>query len=134
MAEAYDVAVAPHCPLGPIALAACLQIGISTPNHQIQEMSVGMHYNVEGKDLKPKAFHTKLANELRSRYTAGEYDINSYVTNPEAFTVKNGFVEALQGPGLGIEINEELVRKVAETTKPWDLKGFVGEDGGYREW
>ena len=26
MAEAYDVALAPHCPLGPIALAACLQI------------------------------------------------------------------------------------------------------------
>ena len=68
------------------------------------------------------------------RCTAGEYDINSYVTNPEAFAVKNGFVEALQGPGLGIEINEELVRKVAMTTKPWDLKGFVGEDGGYREW
>ena len=61
------------------------------------------------------------------RCTAGEYDINSYVTNPEAFAVKNGFVEALQGPGLGIEINEELVRKVAMTTKPWDLKGFVGE-------
>ena len=69
-----------------------------------------------------------------SAATAGEYDINSYVTNPEAFTVKNGFVEALQGPGLGIEINEEVVRKVAETTKTWDLKGFVGEDGGYREW
>jgi galactonate dehydratase len=112
MAEAYDVAVAPHCPLGPIALAACLQIGISTPNHQIQEMSVGMHYNVE----------------------AGEYDINSYVTNPKAFAVKDGFVEALQGPGLGIEINEEVVRKVALTTKPWELKGFVGQDGGYREW
>ena len=27
MAETYDVAVAPHSPLGPIALAACLQIG-----------------------------------------------------------------------------------------------------------
>ena len=26
MAEAYDVAVAPHCPLGPLALAACLQV------------------------------------------------------------------------------------------------------------
>ncbi|KAL1589747.1 hypothetical protein WHR41_01677 [Cladosporium halotolerans] len=112
MAETYDVAVAPHCPLGPIALAACLQIGLSTPNHQIQEMSVGMHYNVE----------------------AGEYDISSYVTNPEVFAVKDGFVEMLQGPGLGIEINEDLVRQVAQSTKPWELKGFVGKDGGYREW
>ncbi|KAK0935046.1 hypothetical protein LTR29_013366 [Friedmanniomyces endolithicus] len=112
MAEAYDVALAPHCPLGPIALAACMQIGICTPNHQIQEMSLGMHYNV----------------------LAGEYDINSYITNLEVFDVKDGFVEKLTGPGLGIEINEELVRKVAETTEPWPLMGFVGKDGAYREW
>merc|ERR1712185_295866 len=26
LAEAYEVALAPHCPLGPIALAACLQV------------------------------------------------------------------------------------------------------------
>jgi galactonate dehydratase len=26
MAEAYDVALAPHCPLGPVALAACLHV------------------------------------------------------------------------------------------------------------
>lgn len=26
MAEAYDVAIAPHCPLGPVALASCLAI------------------------------------------------------------------------------------------------------------
>src|SRR5439155_8362098 len=26
LAESYGVALAPHCPLGPIALAACLQI------------------------------------------------------------------------------------------------------------
>lgn len=30
MAEAYDVALAPHCPLGPIAFAASLHVGIST--------------------------------------------------------------------------------------------------------
>ncbi len=50
MAEAYDVAIAPHCPLGPIALAACLQIGLSTPNFVIQEMSLGIHYNTEAGD------------------------------------------------------------------------------------
>lgn len=112
MAEAYDVALAPHCPLGPIALAACLQIGICTPNHQIQEMSLGMHYNVQ----------------------AGEYDINSYVTNPEVFDVKDGYVEMLTGPGLGIEVNEELVREVSKKAVAWPLVGFVGKDGGRREW
>ncbi len=37
MAEAYDVALAPHCPLSPVALAACLQIDACTPNFLIQE-------------------------------------------------------------------------------------------------
>lgn len=30
MAETYNVDIAPHCPLGPIALAACLQIDFAT--------------------------------------------------------------------------------------------------------
>ena len=50
MAEAYDVAVAPHCPLGPIALAACVQMDTCTPNVFIQEQSLGIHYN-QGSDL-----------------------------------------------------------------------------------
>ena len=32
MAEAYDVALAPHCPLGPVALASCLQVDACSPN------------------------------------------------------------------------------------------------------
>jgi L-alanine-DL-glutamate epimerase-like enolase superfamily enzyme len=32
MAETYDVALAPHCPLGPIALAACIAVGVSKLN------------------------------------------------------------------------------------------------------
>ncbi len=31
LAEAHDVALAPHCPLGPIALAACLQVDFASP-------------------------------------------------------------------------------------------------------
>ncbi|KAG9582980.1 mandelate racemase/muconate lactonizing enzyme family protein, partial [Aureobasidium melanogenum] len=112
MAETYDVAIAPHCPLGPIALAACLQIGLCTPNHMIQEMSVGIHYNTE----------------------AGEHDIHSYVLNSEIFKVKDGYLDAFTGPGLGIEVDEEAVRRVAENTQPWLLQGFVGVDGGLREW
>ncbi|KAI9656478.1 MAG: hypothetical protein M1821_004685 [Bathelium mastoideum] len=112
MAEAYDVAIAPHCPLGPIALAACLQVGLSTPNHVIQEMSQGIHYNKE----------------------VGEFDLHSYVIDPSIFDVTDGFVAAPTGPGLGIEINEACVRKVAQNAAPWPLQGFVGKDGGIREW
>ena len=50
MAEAWDVAVAPHCPLGPIALAASLQLDFCTPNSFIQEQSLGIHYN-QGSDV-----------------------------------------------------------------------------------
>jgi len=37
MAECYYVAIAPHCPLGPIALAACLHLDACTPNFLVQE-------------------------------------------------------------------------------------------------
>jgi len=112
MAEAYDVAIAPHCPLGPIALAACLQVALCTSNHSIQEMSLGIHYNVD----------------------AGDADLHTYVRDPSVFDVKDGYVEALEGLGLGIEVDEEAVREAAKTATPWPLQGFVGKDGGIREW
>jgi galactonate dehydratase len=37
LAEIYDIPIAPHCPLGPIALAACLQLDACTPNFLCQE-------------------------------------------------------------------------------------------------
>ena len=112
MAEAYDVAVAPHCPLGPIALAACIQFAMATPNFVIQEMSLGIHYNVE----------------------AGDYDINSYVKDKSVWSVNDGYINGLNGVGLGIEVDEDEIREVAETAPPWALKGFTGPDGSIREW
>jgi hypothetical protein len=44
MAEAYDVLVAPHCPLGPIALAASLQLDFAIPNFLIQEQALGISH------------------------------------------------------------------------------------------
>ena len=49
-----DVALAPHCPLGPVALAACLQVDFVSWNAMLQEQSIGIHYN-EGADLLPAA-------------------------------------------------------------------------------
>lgn len=112
MAEAYDVAIAPHCPLGPIALAACVQFAMATPNFVIQEMSLGIHYNLE----------------------VGQYDITNYVKDKSVWDVKDGYVEGLHGDGLGIEVDEEEVREVAKTAPAWTLKGFTGPDGSIREW
>lgn len=112
MAEAYDVGIAPHCPLGPIAFAASLQIALSTPNFVICEMSLGMHYNVE----------------------AGDIDLNSYLVDKRVFDINDGYVLAPSGAGLGIEINEEMVRQMSKETEPWQPKSFFGPDGAIREW
>ena len=112
LAEAYDVAIAPHCPLGPIALAASMQVALSTPNFVIQEMSLGMHYNTE----------------------AGEEDLMTYVKDKSVFDIEDGFVRALTGPGLGIEVDEEAVRRISKETGYWQCKEFFGEDGSIREW
>jgi galactonate dehydratase len=36
-AEAREIAFAPHCPIGPVALAACLHVAAATPNFLCQE-------------------------------------------------------------------------------------------------
>ncbi|KID95467.1 galactonate dehydratase, partial [Metarhizium majus ARSEF 297] len=110
MAEAYDVPVAPHCPLGPVALAASLQVAAATPNFAIQEMSLGIHYNLGG------------------------YDLLSYITNPHIWDVKDGYVELMDGPGLGISVNEQLVREASKGAEAWVSPGFVGPGGELREW
>jgi len=109
MAEAFDVAVAPHCPLGPIALAACLQVDFCTPNAFIQEQSAGIHYN-EG------------------------YDLLNYLKNPEIFQYKDGYCDLLTGPGLGVEIDEEYVRKMAVEGHDWHNPIWRDSDGVIAEW
>jgi galactonate dehydratase len=94
MAEAYDVALAPHCPLGPIALAACLQVDATAHNTFIQEQSLGIRYN-QGSDLLDS------------------------IVDKSVFEYKDGYVSIPQGPGLGIDINEEFVRKQAEISHNW---------------
>jgi galactonate dehydratase len=47
LAETFDVAFAPHCPNGPLALAASIAVDANAISFAIQEMSLGIHYNVE---------------------------------------------------------------------------------------
>ncbi|KAJ7669840.1 mandelate racemase/muconate lactonizing protein [Mycena polygramma] len=115
MAETYDIGVAPHCPLGPVAFAACLQLGFSTPNFVICEMSWKMHYN------------------------AREHDLFTYVRNPEVFKVSEGMVSLLEGNGLGVEVDEERVRSEDRLfregqVKAWRNPVWRGPDGAIREW
>jgi galactonate dehydratase len=109
MAEAYDVALAPHCPLGPIALASSLQVDLCSPNAIIQEQSLGIHYN-QGSDLL------------------------DYLADPTVFQYENGYIARLDGPGLGIEINEEKVREAAAIGHDWKNPVWRLEDGTVTEW
>ncbi len=109
MAEAYDVALAPHCPLGPIALAACLQVDAICYNAFIQEQSLGIHYNV-GNDLL------------------------DYMTEATRFSYEGGSILIPDGPGLGIEVDEAYVRTRAEQGHRWRAPVWRHKDGSIAEW
>jgi galactonate dehydratase len=109
MAEAFDVAVAPHCPLGPLALAACLQLAACTPNVAIQELSLGIHYNVG-------------------------HDLLSFVTNPEALTPIGGNLPIPESPGLGVTIDEDGVRRAHQQRHRWRNPVWRHADGSFAEW
>src|SRR5690606_30416331 len=109
MAEAFDVAAAPHCPLGPIALAACLQVDATCHNAFIQEQSLGIHYN-QGSDLL------------------------DYLVDKDIFKFDQGYVSIPGGPGLGIDINEEHVRKMAAVGHNWRNPLWRHGDGSVAEW
>lgn len=109
MAEAYDVALAPHCPLGPIALSSCLQVDATCYNAVIQEQSMGIHYNV-GKSVL------------------------DYVKNPEDFRFIDGYVQLPSRPGLGVDVNKELVVEENKQPHSWKNPVWRHRDGSIAEW
>ena len=102
-------AARPHCPLGPIGLAASLQIGFCTPSHVIQEQSIGIHYNVGAEVL-------------------------DYLVDTSVFDYADGSVARLAGPGLGVEVDERAVRKAAAAWTGWSNPIWRYDDGGFAEW
>jgi len=109
LAETFDAGVAPHCPLGPVALAASLQVAFATPNFLIQEQSLGIHYN--------------MANDLLD-----------YLVDSRALRCVNGYIERPVGPGLGIEIDEAAVREADSRSVDWHAPIWRHEDGSLAEW
>lgn len=97
MAETYYVAIAPHCPYGPILAAASLQLDACIPNFLIQEgCSSGLEL------LK------------------------------EPFEIKEGYIEVSEKPGLGIELDEEIIAKYPY--RPCDVPRWYHEDGSFANW
>lgn len=109
MAEAYDMAIAPHAPYGPVALAATFQVDACTPNMFIQEQSLGIHYN-QG------------------------FDLLDFVKNKKIFQYKDSFVDIPKGPGLGIEMDEDKIKDVAQQGLVWTNPAWENYDETIAEW
>ena len=109
MAEAYDVGLAPHCPLGPISLAACLAVDFIAHNAVLQEQSMGIHYN-QGAELL------------------------DYVRNKTDFRIERGYIAPLPRPGLGVEIDEEAVMAASKRAVDWRNPIWRHDDGSLAEW
>jgi galactonate dehydratase len=109
LADTHGAMLAPHCPLGPISLAASLQVSFATPNFLIQEQSRGIHYNLAS-------------------------DLTSYVADPAPFAWVNGHAEWNPLPGLGITIDEAAVRAADKTGHAWRNPVWAHEDGSFAEW
>jgi galactonate dehydratase len=109
MAEAHDVALAPHCPLGPVALAACLQVDWVAHNAVLQEQSAGIHYN-QGAELL------------------------DYVLNKSDFHIAGGYISPSRLPGLGVEIDEARVIAASSDASDWHNPLWRHADGSVAEW
>jgi galactonate dehydratase len=109
LAEVFDAQLAPHCPLGPIALASCLQVGFATSNFLIQEQSLGIHYNQTAELL-------------------------DYLIDPAPLRTVDGYIERFTGPGLGIEVDDAEVRRAAERGHAWRSPIWRRPDGSFAEW
>ncbi|MEV5551385.1 galactonate dehydratase [Streptomyces sp. NPDC052309] len=109
LAETFDVLLAPHCPLGPISLASSLQVAFSTPNFLIQEQSIGIHYNAGAEVL-------------------------DYLVDPAVFRFDQGHINRPLGPGLGIEVDEQAVRRANDSVPDWRGPLWRHADGSFAEW
>jgi galactonate dehydratase len=109
MAAAYDVAPAPHCPLGPIALASCIQIDACAPNALIQEGSADIYYNETG-------------------------GVFEYLTDLDVFEHRDGYIDVPSEPGPGIDLDESHIEDRAERTVDWHDPVWRHDDGSVAEW
>lgn len=103
MAEAYDVGVAPHSPLGPVNFAASLHVDAIAHNTLIQE----------------QILHRE--------------DIPTYLADESLVSHENGYVALPEGPGLGVDLDEEIIRE-ADGETDWSPPDWQHEDGSLAEW
>ena len=100
--------IAPHCPIGPVALAACVQLDLAVPNFYAPEHIIDLR-SPDSPDL-------------------------AYLRNPEALVAVSGHLDRPTGPGLGIEVDGKAVRKAGELGHAWRSPVWRHADGSFAEW
>jgi galactonate dehydratase len=108
MAAAHDVAVAPHCPLGPLSFAAAVQVDAVAHNAIAQEQILDVHDPASSRGL-------------------------SYLADPGVFDFADGFVTPPDAPGLGVTVDEDRVRR-SDHDGDWQTPLLRHEDGSVAEW
>ena len=96
--------VAPHNPLGPISLAACLQLDSCIPNFLVQEHP---------------------GNSDKSDLGVG------YIKEP--FMIRGGYIDLPTKPGLGVELDEVTLQDKLYNGK-WETPRLYFEDGSNADW
>jgi galactonate dehydratase len=103
LAEAWGCQIALHMSFGPICLAASLQLASSIPNFLILEQDA---------DVYAEAF---------ARYVS-----------PALFRIEGGAMARPDGPGLGLEVDEDAV--VNADAHSWEPRRLRSTDGAFLEW
>ena len=118
LAEANGIAIAPHCPLSPIAFMACLQVVAQSRAGWILEWSKGIHYNASG--------------------ATGEVDPwLRYVEESDwpLFDVDaSGHLPITDRPGLGVNMNWREIQQAAKTGVVWRDEDMSLPDGTRANW
>jgi galactonate dehydratase len=130
MAETYDIAVAPHCPLGAIAFSSCLHLDVATPNAFIQEQVIGIHNAVNGKAFD---IEDKIETDDKQGYVSSE----THIANAKGlFEFKDGFVSLPTNPGLGFVVDEKSLLNGTKnhSRKRWEQPIWEMDDGTVTQW
>lgn len=115
MASAAQVAMAPHCPYGPVQFAASMQVAATSPAHLIQEFQ-------------------SLGGAGSGGGTPGGGQNWAFELLSQPFSIESGYVEISSSPGLGIEVLEERIDEYMDMWNPHPPTAWTHPDGSHAEW
>jgi galactonate dehydratase len=118
LAAANGIALAPHCPLSPIAFAASMHVVAQSPAGWIMEWSKGIHYNSHGASQNVDPWLRYLEE---SSWPMFDTDDSAHIAVPES-------------PGLGIQVNWKEVESASRESVDWrDIPMYL-PDGTLANW